>query len=51
MESQLEKIHTCDNVHAVQTESFTSKRIKHMVRSYSLFTPCSFDNNKSKHDF
>ena len=38
----------CDNV---LTKSFTSKINKHDHCSYSLFTDCSFDNNKSKHNF
>ena len=44
----LEKIHACDND---PTKSLASNINKHTYCDYSLSTHCSFDKNKSNHDF
>ena len=44
----LEKINTCQNNPG---KKFTTKVKKHVACGYSLFTHCSFDSKKNKHDF
>lgn len=46
-ESLLEKISSCNND---PTQSFTSKINIRKTCAYLLFTQCSFDSSKSKHD-
>ena len=48
MESLLEKI---DTGHNNPEKSSTTKINKHTASSYSLFTHCSFDVTKNKHDY
>ena len=43
----LEKIHSCQNN---LEKSSTEKKAKHTPSGYSLFTSCSFDSTKNKHD-
>ena len=47
-ESLLEKIDTCQNN---PEKSLTMKVHKDTSCGYSLFTHCSFDSNKNKHDY
>ena len=47
-ECLFEKVSSCDNN---QTKVFPSKTNKHTSCGYSLFTHCSIDNNRSKHNF
>ena len=46
--SLLEKINTC---HSNPEKSSTTKINKHIASAYLLFTHCSFDATKSKHDY
>ena len=48
MESLLDKINTC---HSNPEKSSTTKIKKHTASGYSLFTHCSFDITKNKHDY
>ena len=48
MNSLLGKIHTC---HSIPEKSSTSKTNKHAASGYSLFTHCSFDDIKNKHNY
>ena len=47
LESLLEKISTCQNN---PKKSSTTKTNKHKISGYSLFTHCSFDNTKNRHE-
>ena len=47
-ESLLEKVSTCQNN---PKKSSTTKINKHTASGYSLFTHCSFDNTKNKHNY
>ena len=46
--SLLGKIHTC---HIIPEKSSTSKTNKHAASGYALFTHCSFDDIKNKHNY
>ena len=48
MESLLDKIDTCQRN---PEKSSTTKINKHTASGYSLFTHCSFDDTKNKHDY
>ena len=48
LESLLEKMNTCHNN---SEKSSTTKINKHTPSGYSLFTHCSFDSTKNKHDY
>ena len=48
IESLFEKIDTC---HDNPEKPSTTKMKKHKVCSYSLFTYCSFDTTKNKHQY
>ena len=48
MESLLKKIDTCHNN---PKKSSTTKINKHIPSGYSLFTHCSVDTTKNKHDY
>ena len=48
MESLLDKIDTC---HSNPEKLSTTKIDKHTASGYSLFTHCSFDVTKNKHDY
>ena len=48
MESLLDKIGTCQSN---PEKSSTTEINKHTASGYSLFTHCSFDTTKNKHDY
>ena len=48
MEPLLEKIDTC---HSTPEKSSTTKINKHTASGNSLFTHCSFDVTKNKHNY
>ena len=50
VESLFEKMNTCHN-NPENPESSTTKINKHTPSGYSLFTHCSFDATKNKHDY
>ena len=47
-EALLEKINTC---HRNLKKSWTTKINKHTTSGYSLFTHCSFNATKNRHDY
>ena len=48
LESLFEKMNTC---HVNPKKSSTTKINKYTASGYSLFTNCSFDTTKNKHDY